>query len=77
MEENRQIAIAPTIAQEDVRILLSGIVKVQIIAMNGIIVDEQTTANRTFNVSKLNKGYYLVRLTGENGKQTMAHLIKQ
>ena len=45
--------------------------------MNGIIVDEQTPANHTFNVSKLNKGYYLVRLTGENGKQTMAHLIKQ
>ena len=76
-EDNQQIAIAPTIAQEDVRILLSGIVKVQIIAMNGIIVDEQTPTNRTFNVSKLNKGYYLVRLTGENGKQTMAHLIKQ
>ena len=76
-KENRQIAIAPTIAQEDVRILLSEIVKVQIIAMNGIIVDEQTPTNHTFNVSKLNKGYYLVRLTGENGKQTMAHLIKQ
>lgn len=74
---DRSVIIFPALAEERIDILIPEIRLVEIIATDGTIVSKQYPADDSFNVSKLNKGYYMVRLTDASGNYRVARFMKQ
>jgi len=83
---NNELMIFPNPATDKIRVELVGNVgdnaKVEVIDMNGRIVKYQSVANKNqtygadLQVNDLQNGYYLVRVSGDNGSETTP-FIKQ
>lgn len=81
-----ELLIFPNPATEQIRVELVGNIgnnaQVEVIDMNGRVVKRQLVANNNqtyaadFQIADLQKGYYLVRVSGDNGSETTP-FIKQ